>query len=739
LETPVESWEDLQEPLDERILLGFGGVAEYGITVRWDKNFLKLIYLTLARRHNFRAYGGARLGGTVTLDNAWELGFDHVVNATGAGLPRVIHMGNSLARGMRQASDFLMALQLTGAGKESSLANLQVRLPAVVIGGGLTGVDTATEVQAYYIKQVEKVLKRYETLAESRGEAAVTGGLNQEDRATLEEFLDHGRAVRAERERAAAAGEEPDFIPLLRQWGGVTIAYRKGMNASPAYIRNHEEVVKATEEGLYYAEGLEPLYAGVDEYDHVSELVCRRMVCEEGRWLASREEVTLPARSIFVAAGTVPNTIYEREYPRTFALDGNHFLPHVAHTEDLQPVDVAPHCKSPEFGPFTSYDDNGRRVSFVGDTHPAFHGSVVKAIASAQRSYPLVMADLANRPEPQPEPATDFLARTDDLFTARVVEINRDNPAMVELWVRAPMAARNFRAGQFFRMQTFESTSPVVRGTRLQIPLLTVSGTGVKDDMIRLMVLQWGAGPRLVGRLQPGDPLVLMGPTGAPTDMPTGKTIMVVAGRWGAAVMLDIGAALRAAGNRVLYVAAFGRAGDVDHQDELEGGADQIIWCTASEPTIQARRPQDMSLTATDMIDVVRRYGDGDIGPTEAPGIPLSDVDRVMVMGGTGLLKGFQDNLKGEFRDYFAPGVEAFGTVGSPMQCMLKGVCAQCLQWQIDPETGERTRPVFSCAGQDQPLSWIDLDNLAARQQQNRLSDRLAGMWLDHVLEGVER
>ena len=79
--------------------------------------------------------------------------------------------------------------------------------------------------------------------------------------------------------------------------------------------------------------------------------------------------------------------------------------------------------------------------------------------------------------------------------------------------------------------------------------------------------------------------------------------------------------------------------------------------------------------------------------------------------------------------------MEAIGTVGSPMQCMLKGVCAQCLQWQIDPATGERTRPVFSCAGQDQPLTWIDLDNLGARQRQNRLLDWLTGAWMDHVLE----
>ena len=34
---------ELYEPLAERAMAGFGGVAEYGITVRWDKNFLKLV------------------------------------------------------------------------------------------------------------------------------------------------------------------------------------------------------------------------------------------------------------------------------------------------------------------------------------------------------------------------------------------------------------------------------------------------------------------------------------------------------------------------------------------------------------------------------------------------------------------------------------------------------------------------------------------------------------------------
>jgi NADPH-dependent glutamate synthase beta subunit-like oxidoreductase len=47
-------------------------------------------------------------------------------------------MKNNLIRGIRKASDFLMALQLTGAFKREATAEPAGALPAVVIGGGLT-------------------------------------------------------------------------------------------------------------------------------------------------------------------------------------------------------------------------------------------------------------------------------------------------------------------------------------------------------------------------------------------------------------------------------------------------------------------------------------------------------------------------------------------------------------------------------------------------------------------------
>ena len=575
---------------------------------------------------------------------------------------------------------------------------------------------------------------RFEALTAARGAEAVYAGLDPGSREILDEFLEHGRAVRRERERARRDEREPDFISLLHAWGGVSIVYRRSINESPAYLRNHEEIIKAMEEGVHYLPGLEPLRAELDNYGHVRSLVCRQREQHEGRWISRGKEVGLEARAILVAAGTFPNTIYESEHPGHFTIENNHFLPHVIHKHGVQPVQVAEHCKSPEFGPYTSYEQDRHRVTFIGDAHPVFHGSVVKAIASASCSYPEVMAGLSRFEEQQSAGlhAEAFLARMQERFSARVESLTDLHPMVIEIRVRAPMAARNFKAGQFFRLQTFESASSSVHGTRLQIPLQTISGAGVDGDCVRLLLLRWGANARIAERLAPGDPLILMGPTGAPAHVEDGKTVLVIAGSWGAAVMLDLGPALKARGNRVVYFATYAAPGQVYLKEELERAADQIVWSTAGDELIAAGRPQDISVSEPDVIRLLSRYGRDQLTPGAA--VDLRDVDQVMIMGSTSLLGAFQAAMKTEFAGLFRDDVQMLGTVGSPMQCMLKGVCAQCLQWQIDPDTGERTRAVFSCAMQDQPLSWIDVDNLTARQSQNRVAEHLTNLWVDHIL-----
>src|SRR5205814_811663 len=190
------------------------GVAEYGMTVRWDKNFLKLVRLLTERGEHFALDGGIRFGGTVDSSDAFAMGFDHIALAAGAGRPTVLELPNGLAHGVRAASDFLMALQLTGAARKDSVANMQVRLPVVVVGGGLTAIDTATESLAYYPVQVEKFLARYEALCAEKGEAAVHADWTDEERAIAAEFLSHARAIRVERGAAARENRLPRVLEL---------------------------------------------------------------------------------------------------------------------------------------------------------------------------------------------------------------------------------------------------------------------------------------------------------------------------------------------------------------------------------------------------------------------------------------------------------------------------------------------------------------------------------------------
>ena len=160
------------------------------------------------------------------------------------------------------------------------------------------------------------------------------------------------------------------------------------MLESPAYRLNHEEIIKSLEEGISFVEKMSPVEVVPDEQGVVKEMVFERMEQTGDRWKATGERFHVPARTVMVAAGTVPNTMYEREHPGTFVLDEwkEFFEDHIVDQEEGAPV-PAPEGK---VGFFTSYEKNGRLVSFYGDNHPDYAGNVVKAMASARQGYQAV-------------------------------------------------------------------------------------------------------------------------------------------------------------------------------------------------------------------------------------------------------------------------------------------------------------------------------------------------------------
>lgn len=718
---PIYSVKELQEDLGSRITGGFGGVAEYGITVRWDKNYLKMIRLLLERRQNFALFGGIRFGGTLSIDQAFAMGFDHIALCMGAGRPTLIPIKNSLAIGVRQASDFLMALQLTGAAKADSIANLQVRLPAIVVGGGLTAIDTATEIMAYYPVQVEKFYQRYQTLCQTTPEEQLRRQWSDVELEVVDEYLRHGKAVVTERQAAALENRLPDFQSLIQQWGGVTIAYRRDITQAPSYTLNHEEVAIALEEGIQILDHAIPVEINVDTYGRAESLTLQHHA----------QERQLPARTILVAAGTKPNINLIYDELNYLSLAGNSFQ---ALDELGQPVTPEKLAKPDTPHVLMSILDNQKSISFFGDMHPSFAGNVVKAMASAKQGYPVVSRMLHRRPTDTNVSTAELMASLNTLLRAKVHAVTRLTPTIVEVTVHAPLAARNFKPGQFYRLQNFETFAPVHKGTRLSMEGLALTGASVDTEKgyLSTIVLEMGGSSNLCTLLQPGDPVVLMGPTGAPTEIPHNETVLLAGGGLGNAVLFSIGQALKANGCKVVYFAGYKKIEDRYKVAEIEKAADQVIWTCDEAPGFLPSRSQDLTFTGN-IVAAMEAYAKGELGATL---IPLQDVQRLIAIGSDRMMAAIAKARKTTLHPYLNPNHLGIGSINSPMQCMMKEICAQCLQRHIDPVTGEE-KIVYSCANQDQELDWVDWENLANRLTQNNVQEKLTRAWIRYCLADV--
>jgi NADPH-dependent glutamate synthase beta subunit-like oxidoreductase len=724
---PVARLAELRERLDERIMAGFGGLSEYGITVRWDKNYLKVIRLMLERRRDFAMHGGVRFGGALDVASAWALGFDHIALCIGAGRPAMLEVPNGLARGVRAANDFLMALQLGGASKRESLSDLELRLPVVVIGGGLTAGDTATESLAYYPVQVERFLARYETLAAEEGEAALRAGWSEEERAVADTFIAHARAIRAERALAASEGRAPRLRELVDSWGGVTIAYRRRLVDSPSYTLNHEEVAFALEEGVRFVECVTPAAIECDRHGHVAGIAFERSaVGEDGKPARTGERITLPAGSVLVAAGTRPNTILAAEDPGRFKLDGRHLQ---AVDESGNPVVPERVSKPGEARLLVHIEPDGRAISAYGDLHASFAGNVVKAMASAKRGYPLLSRLLARRPEPRGSQEA-FFAAIERALRARVRRVAPLAPGYLELVVAAPAAARAWRPGQFFRLQNFESLAPRVEGATLAMEGVALYPSAVHAERgeVSLVLDTRGVSARLASLLAPEQPVVLMGPNGASAALPSRGAALFVAAGFGLAALLPLAAACKSRGVKVLVVAE-GAGPAPLMQREVEAVADLVIWAHGGAKAPAPGRAEDRNV-AGDAAAALAAYGRGELGP---PLVALDAIERVFVLGPGDFLAAFGAARAQGSTGLPRRGANVVAGVPAPMQCMLKEVCARCLQPLRDPQTGT-TKLVFACSDANLCLDQVDLAALAERLGQNSLGEKLAAAWAGRLL-----
>jgi NAD(P)H-flavin reductase len=184
-------------------------------------------------------------------------------------------------------------------------------------------------------------------------------------------------------------------------------------------------------------------------------------------------------------------------------------------------------------------------------------------------------------------------------------------------------------------------------------------------------------------------------------------------------------------GSHVLYFAGYRRGEDVFKREELERWTDQIVYCTEGGTPIEPCRPRDKHFRGN-IVQAMCAYGEGELdGP---PDTPLHKVTRIIAIGSDGMMNAVRRARHGELAPLLAPDHKAIGSINSPMQCMMKEVCAQCLQKVRDPETG-REQVVYVCTNQDLPLDNVDFDSLRSRLRANSMQEKLASAWLDDLLK----
>jgi NAD(P)H-flavin reductase len=307
----------------------------------------------------------------------------------------------------------------------------------------------------------------------------------------------------------------------------------------------------------------------------------------------------------------------------------------------------------------------------------------------------------------------------------------RLTPTIVEVIVRAPAAARHFRPGQFYRLQNYETAARRTAGVPLIMEGIALTGAWVdrESGLLSLIALELGVSSRLIAYLTKGEPVVVMGPTGAPTEIPEKQNVLLLGGGLGNAVLFSIAKAMRARGNRVIYFAGYKKGEDLFKREEIEAATDQVIWSTDIGAAIMPGRKQDAHFRGN-IVQAMLAYQAGELG---TPLVPLNAVDRIIAIGSDRMMAAVKAARRGVLAPFLKPDHVGIASINSPMQCMMKEVCAQCLQKHVDPATGIETI-IFSCFNQDQELDRVDFPNLAARLRQNTVQEKLSNLWFDHLV-----
>lgn len=247
---PIENWPKLIDDLGVYKPQGFGGVAEYGITDRWDKYNLLIIRMILERYPNFEMKGNYRLGRDVTIKKAIEEeGYDYVALCLGAGRPRVPELKNIEAKGVISAFTFLASLHM-------DRPDFEYNMPVVIVGAGLTAMDCAMAAIKYSKDEHPDVTIIYrKSMQESPS--------YRENHHELEEVIKAGVKFIYDTElQSIEVDENNNIVSINKNIAAKTLVYSIGTHPNDKIFSSEAEAFKLYKDKIGIFGDMDPAYAG---------------------------------------------------------------------------------------------------------------------------------------------------------------------------------------------------------------------------------------------------------------------------------------------------------------------------------------------------------------------------------------------------------------------------------------------------------------------------------------------
>lgn len=363
------------------------------------------------------------------------------------------------------------------------------------------------------------------------------------------------------------------------------------------------------------------------------------------------------------------------------------------------------------------------RFSQFGDRNADYAGSVVKALASSKYGVSDIIKVL-NKQGNTKHNMKGLISSMD----AQVVSIEKLAPNIVEIAIHAPLAAKNFEPGQFYKLQNYETFSKKMDDVSLTMEPIAVTGASVDKDqgIVNVILLQNGVSSKLTSYLTPGEPVVLMGPTGWPTTIPDHcKKVLLVGGGLGNAVLFSIGQKFKGAGVDVSYFAAYKNKNSIFKVAEIKKAANHITWVCEEELDdvfLLGEGATDRFIKGN-IIDALSYYKD-----------ELKQYDHTIVIGSDKMMSAVAKFRFHDYKQYFNAQSFAIASINSPMQCMMQGICGQCIQVRKNVLTGE-DNVIFTCMNQDQNMESVDFGCLHTRLSKNTLQEKINSAWLATLLD----